>query len=286
MSNNKKEVHENLANWDDRADIHANGGYGDLNMFAADPHALTATVKRDLAVLQPFLPSGSVAGERLLHLQCHIGNDTLSWWRLGAQSVHGLDFSPKSLDYARKLAAKARADINYVKGDARYAAAALPDKLGQFDVIVTSAGTITWLPDLKDWAQSIADLLAPNGVFMIRDNHPLLFALDNEGFEIKQNYFSGTQSFYEDDGSYVVSTKANNNAKVKHTRNYNWAHDFHEIVSVLRAAGLTIEELGEHQVTDWQALPMLTYDESKDEWKMPASYPQIPLTFSVVARKS
>ena len=285
MDNNKA-IKKNLENWNDRADIHANGGYGDLNEFAKNPQEITGTVQRDLAVLKPFLPNNSVAGQRLLHLQCHIGNDTVSWWRLGAKSVCGLDFSPNSLRYARKLAAKAGADITYVEGDARYAAAAMPDQIGKFDVIVTSAGTITWLPDLKDWAKSIADLLCPNGVFMIRDNHPLLFALDNEGLSIKQNYFSKTESFYTDDSSYAVNDTADGTAKIKHDRNYNWAHDFQEIVSVLRDAGLTIEAIGEHQETDWQALPMLTYNEQKDEWTMPKEYPQIPLTFSVVVRKN
>lgn len=279
-------VDENLENWNDRAQLHAQGGYGDLAKFASEPRALTGTVRRDLEVLEPFLPKHSVAGQRLLHLQCHIGTDTLSWYRLGAQDVYGLDFSPQSLVYAQKLAEQSGAKITYVQGDARYAAQALPDKHGQFDVIVTSAGTITWLPDLTDWAHSIAELMAPGGIFMIRDNHPLLFALDNEGLEIKQDYFSGTEIFYETDGSYVVNDTQGPATKIKHTKNHNWAHDFQEIISVLREAGLTVEALGEHPETDWQALPMLTYNEQKDEWVLPAGYPQVPLTFSVVAKKN
>lgn len=47
---------------------------------------------------------GGVAGRRLVHLQCHIGTDTLSWAKLGAQ-VTGVDFSPAALAAARRLAA-------------------------------------------------------------------------------------------------------------------------------------------------------------------------------------
>ncbi|WP_407124299.1 class I SAM-dependent methyltransferase [Weissella paramesenteroides] len=282
---NTQAVNENLENWDDRANIHAHGAYGDLNKFANNSQAITGTVRRDLDVLKPFLPERSVAGQRLLHLQCHIGNDTLSWQRLGAKEVYGLDFSPKSLEYANDLANLAGAKITYVQGDARYASKALSNKHGQFDVVVTSAGTITWLPDLSDWAQSIADLLAPEGIFMIRDNHPMLFVLDNDGLEVKQNYFSGTEVSYESDNSYVVNDADNQQHIIEHTKNHNWAHDFQEIISVLRAAGLTIEAVGEYAKTDWQALPMLTYNEVNDEWIMPEGYPQLPLTFSVVARK-
>lgn len=275
------DIQDNLSNWDDRANIHAGGGYGDIAGYINNSNGVTGTVKRDLEVLLPHLPANSVKGQRLLHLQSHIGTDTLSWWRLGAVHVHGIDFSPNSLHYARDIAKQAGADITYVQSDARYAAKALANEAQGFDVIVTSAGTITWLPDLQDWANSIAALLAPGGIFMIRDNHPLLFALDNDGLTITQNYFSGAEISYDSDGSYTAGSKG----LIQHTRNHNWAHDFQEITSVLLKAGLTIEALGEQRITDWQALPMLTFNQEKDGWQMPADLPQIPLTFSLVARK-
>lgn len=70
--------------------MHANGGYGDLDAFADDPSALSPVTLRDLEVLNPHLPKHSIKELRLLHLQCHIGFDTLSWWRLGTQDVYGL----------------------------------------------------------------------------------------------------------------------------------------------------------------------------------------------------
>lgn len=279
--NDMSDVADNLNNWNDRADVHANGGYGDLTQFAKDKNAITTTVKRDLDVLRPFLTHNSVENKRLLHLQCHIGDDTLSWARLGAKDVYGLDFSPAALKYARKLSQEANTSITYVEGDARYAAKAMPEKLGQFDIIVTSAGTITWLPELKSWAKSIAQLLAPGGIFTIRDNHPLLFALDNSGLEIKLGYFSGTEITYQSDASYTP----NSNGKIKHQTNHNWAHDFAEIINSLIAAGLTIKNVGEHKISDWKSLPSLIYDKNQEGWVLPADSPQIPLTFSVVAQK-
>lgn len=48
---------------------------------------------------------GDVAGRSLLHLQSHVGIDTLSWARLGAHAT-GVDFSHEGVTLARSLAAE------------------------------------------------------------------------------------------------------------------------------------------------------------------------------------
>ncbi|WP_297317396.1 class I SAM-dependent methyltransferase [uncultured Bifidobacterium sp.] len=125
------DVRDNLLNWNDRAVVHANGAYGDRDAFADDPSASSPVVLRDLAVLEPHLPESGITGLRLQHLQCHIGEDTLTWWRLGAGKVYGLDFSPTALEYARNPSERAGASITYVQGGARFAAQAMPDQAGR-----------------------------------------------------------------------------------------------------------------------------------------------------------
>ena len=71
---------------------------------------------------------------------------------------------------------------------------------------------------------------------------------------------------------------------IPHTRNHNWAHDFHDITHALIQSGLSIESLGEHDIAEWKSLPMLIPDEKEGGWRMPEGYPSIPLTFSIVAR--
>lgn len=271
---------DNRASWDDRADVHAASGFYAIDELLADPGAVTDVVRRDLAVLGPHLGAGeglkegSVAGRSLLHLQSHIGDDTLSWWRLGAVDVHGLDFSPRSLEHARDLARRAGAPITFVEGDARHACDVI-DRA--FDVVVTSAGTIIWLPDLNSWARSIARLLRPGGVFMIRDDHPILDAMDFEPWSITADYLSGGgQNDYQSDQSYT------GDAMPSHA-NHEWHHDLHEVVSVLLDAGLRIEALGEHPYMDWKPFdPMVRTERG---WRLPDGSPRIPLTFSVVARR-
>ena len=98
----------NRANWDDRAPPHAaSPGYAVARLLA-DPAALSGVV----AFGRPLL--GEIAGLDGVHLQCHIGTDTLSLHRLGARMT-GLDFSPAALSQARSLAAAAGADIPFVE---------------------------------------------------------------------------------------------------------------------------------------------------------------------------
>ena len=95
---------------------------------------------------------------------------------------------------------------------------------------------------------------------MIRDNHPLLFALDNEGMSMVQDYFGGTETTYKTDQTYTSATGSledGTKPQITHTTNHNWAHDFQEISSALLEAGLAIEAIGECNVDDWQSLQCL-----------------------------
>lgn len=277
---NEAKVRDNLANWNDRATLHAASAFYDVDGLVSDAQALTGVARRDLEVLAPHLPGGGVEGRSLLHLQCHIGTDTLSWWRMGAHPVWGLDFSPTSLAQARGIAARAGADITYVEGDARHAAEVI-DRT--FDVVVTSIGTICWLPELGEWARSIAALLAPGGVFLIRDDHPILDLLGYESTDrVLGDYSSdGVSDDYEDEASYT----GEEGARVAHTQCHNWRHDFAEIVGSLLDAGLAIEALGEHPVSEWRCLPGVV-ELGDGLFGLPEGAHRFPLTFSLVARRA
>jgi hypothetical protein len=96
----------NRRNWDERAPAHAASAEYRVARFAADPQYLSDVVQFDLPRL------GSVDGLRGIHLQCHIGTDTVSLARLGAR-MSGLDFSPVSIAEARRLAATIGADVSF-----------------------------------------------------------------------------------------------------------------------------------------------------------------------------
>ncbi|QVQ51510.1 class I SAM-dependent methyltransferase [Spiractinospora alimapuensis] len=267
---------DNRVNWDQRADVHARSAMYDVDGFIAEPGRISSVVRNDLAVLAPHLPGGTVAGLSLLHLQCHIGTDTLSWARLGAVDVHGLDLSPNSLAHARRITEAAGLDATWVEGDARKAADAVDRR---FQVVVTSVGAIVWLPELASWARSIRDLLEPGGVFMVRDDHPLLGALDYEPWKVTQDYLSGGGvNVYDAEGTYTDGPTDG----ITQTVNHEWRHDLAEIAGSLLAAGLRVESLGEHPFMDWR--PFSEMEPCAEGWRLPPGCPRIPLTFSLVAR--
>ncbi|WP_278264067.1 class I SAM-dependent methyltransferase [Nocardia sp. AG03] len=267
----------NRANWDDRAEVHARSRMYDVDAFLGDPRAISSVVRNDLAVLTPHLPAGGIAGRSLLHLQCHIGTDTVSWARLGAVEVHGLDLSPNSLRHAARIAAADGRDIGWVEGDARFASSVIER---HFDVVVTSAGTIVWLPELTMWARSIHDLLAPGGVFLVRDDHPILGALDFTPWEVTDDYLAGGGvRTYSDSGTYTEDSSGT----ITHTTNHEWRHDLGEVVGALVGAGLAIEALAELPYMDWRPFDELV--PCPQGWTLPEGKPRIPLNFAVVARR-
>lgn len=274
----EKKLEDNRANWNDRANVHINSEFYEVDKLVADRAYISPVAQRDFEALKPHIPGESLAGLSVLHLQCHIGTDTVGWVRMGAREVWGLDFSPAALAHARSIAARTGESVTYIQGDARHAA----DAIGRtFDVIVTGTGAITWLPDLHRWAQSISQLLEDGGVFLLRDDHPLLDALGYESLTVTEDYLSGTGSIdYESDESYTE----NSAGLIEHTANHNWRHDFREILGSLLGADLRIEAFDESPYAEWRALPFL--EKTERGWTMPKGMPAIPLSFSVVARKA
>ena len=142
----------NRANWDDRVPAHLTSEYYSVQRFLAEPDFISDVVRFDLPRL------GDVAGLRGAHLQCHIGTDTISLARLGA-SMTGLDFSWKAVEAARKLASETTADAAFVQSDVYLAAEVL--EAGEFDLVYTGVGSLSWLPDIRRWGGVVADLLRP-----------------------------------------------------------------------------------------------------------------------------
>jgi SAM-dependent methyltransferase len=249
----------------------------DVEGLLADPIAISWVVENDLSVLAPFVPDAGVRGCSLLHLQCHIGTDTVSWARLGAVDVHGLDLSPNSLRHAAGIAEADGREVTWIEGDVRFASTLIHRR---FDIIVTSTGTIVWLPELVSWARSIRDLLEPGALFLIRDHHPILGAMGFQPWDITDDYLGGGSSRrYEDSGTYTE----NSAGLVAHTLNHQWQHDLSEIVTALLSAGLHIEAFAELPYMDWPLFPGLV--PCPQGWTLPPGSPRIPLNFAIVARR-
>jgi SAM-dependent methyltransferase len=261
----------NRANWDDRAQAHAASADYDVPAFARDKTHLSDVVRFDLPLL------GDIAGSRGVHLQCHIGTDTLSLARLGA-TMTGVDFSPKSLEQARRLAEQAGPPVDYVESDV-YGA---PDALGgaEFDLVYTGIGALCWLPDIRRWAQTVAELLRPGGRLFIREGHPALWALDYDRTDdllaLEFPYFELEEpQIWDEPGTYVET-----DAAFTHNVTHEWNHGLGEIFTALTSAGTAVTGFVEHQSVPWEALGggRMTklsngeYQVADRPWRLPHSY--------------
>ncbi len=254
--------------WDERVPIHVAGEFYDVEGFLAGRSPLRAFEIAEL---------GSVADCTLVHAQCHFGLDTLSWARLGA-AVTGLDFSAPAVAAATEIAARAGLQAEFVQANVYDAVDALRGR--RFDIVYTGLGAILWLPDIKRWARTMAELVAPDGRFYLAEFHPFTEVFAEQSLAVTDSYFNRRPRVFNEAGTY-----ADLEAPTVHNESVEWQHTLGDVVSALIAAGLRIEFLHEHDYTLFPRWPFL---ERRDDgsYRLPQEMPALPLMYSVLARPS
>jgi SAM-dependent methyltransferase len=249
----------NRANWDQRAPAHAMSPGYNVQRFIDDPAFIGEVVRFD----RPLL--GDLSGLTGVHLQCHIGTDTIGLSRLGARMT-GLDFSSAAIEQARTLVAKSGDDVTFVESDVYDAASALGGE--QFDLVFTGIGALCWLPSISRWAATVAALLKPGGRLFIREGHPMLWSLADARPDgllvVDYPYFERDEpSVWEDGGTYVETD-------VVFTANttHEWNHALGEIVTALISQGLQVIGLVEHDSVPWEALVGQMTNDDRGEWRL------------------
>lgn len=269
-------INVNRVYWDERAPVHAASiSYG-IEDFIADPDHLSGVVEFD----RPLL--GDIAGQRGVHLQCHIGTDTVSLARLGARMT-GLDFSPAALEQARTLAARTSADVDFVEADVLDAASVLPT--GHFDLVYTGVGALCWVPHIDRWAQVVASLLGPGGRLFVREGHPVLWALaddDPTRLELRYPYFETAQPLvFDEPGTYAVTEE-----ELHHTVSHSWNHGLGEILTAVMEAGLTVTGFVEHRSVPWNPMAEGAFAEDEHgEWHLLDRPERLPASYTLQAVK-
>ena len=262
----------NRRNWDERAAIHARDAAGDymLDRFRAGEDALHAIEAAEL---------GDISGKRVLHLQCHIGRDTLCLARRGA-AVTGLDFSGAALDLARRLAAETGLQAEFVEGTVDQAPELAP---GPFDLVFTTWGTICWLPDVRKWAKIVASVLRPGGELYLADAHPGFSVLEEVDGKLAPTYDFQTPADrplqFENQTTYTADPDI-----LSHRSTREWIHSLSAVLGGLIDAGLAITMFREHEVLPWRALPSLIPAPQR-MWRLPDGAPRMPLSYSLRAKK-
>jgi SAM-dependent methyltransferase len=213
----------NFSFWEQRAAAHASSPSYQFDRLIADPAALSEVVAFDFPRL------GRLDGLDVVHLQCHIGSDTISLSRLGARSITGLDWSPASLAQAESLSAACGIEATWVRSKVYDA----PTTLGaKYDLVYTGIGALNWLPSVRRWAEVVAAVLRPGGRLFIREGHPALYTVgdDDDGSlaSIYPYFEDDGITFPGDDGSYV-STEVRFTANKTH----EWNHGLAETIQAV-----------------------------------------------------
>ncbi len=266
----------NRANWDERVPAHVASPDYAVARFAADPGYLSGVVAFDKARL------GDLSGVRGVHLQCHIGTDTVSLCRLGAH-MSGVDFSAPAIAAARRLAEVTGADADFVESDVHDALEVLAP--ASFDLVYTGIGALCWLPSAQRWARVVAGLLRPGGRLFLREGHPMLWALDDERGDdlvVRYPYFEHPDPVvYDSTGTYVQT-----DVEFRATRVAVWNHGLGEVLGALVDHGLQITGLTEHDSVPWNSLPGQMERLDSGEWRLIEHPERLAHSYTLEARKT
>lgn len=263
IANNYIEI--NRQSWNNRTETHLKSEFYNLDGFLKGETSLNS-IELDLL--------GDVKGKSILHLQCHFGQDSISLSRLGAK-VTGVDLSDKAIESARKIALELDADTEFICCDLYD----LENHLDQqFDIVFTSYGTITWLPDLNRWGQLIEKFLKPNGRFVFVEFHPVVWMFDDHFDKIGYSYFNTAPIVETENGIY-----ADKNAAI--TQSYvSWNHSMSEVLSGLLSNSLTLEAMREFDYSPYNCFNETVEFEPK-KYRIKHLENKIPMVYSIVAKK-
>jgi SAM-dependent methyltransferase len=262
----------NRAWWDGAAAIHGNDPIYDADALIGGADWLGEEEQAALAA-----SVGSVDGLDVIHVQCHIGFDTISLARRGARVV-GLDFSPAALAKAKELARRAGVQATWVQADA----ARIPADLhGRFDLAYATVGAICWIEDISAWMHSVAATLRPGGRVVLVEIHPLLtMVADREPFSLDFPYaFDGPHRF-DEPGTY-----ADPSADLASSETVNFAHSLGETVTAAIQAGLRIDSVIEHLETSNSPRPPVVPREADGRYRLRLDGQPLPILFTLLATK-
>ncbi len=248
--------------WDRRTSVHLKSEFYDNENFVKHQNSL-------MPIELASLPS--LKGKRVLHLQCHFGQDSISLSRLGAEVV-GVDLSPAGIEAAVELNQRCGTDVKFVCCNVYDIAS---QDLGNFDLVFTSYGTICWLPDLVEWARLIKLHLKAGGMFHIVDFHPILYMIEWQDKEWKYPYFSHDIPYEDlDETSYTE-----NKEKIA-LPSYFWQHPTSEVITSLLGEGMQLTKFAEYDWAPYNCFPLM---EKLGEKRYQYVYPHqpVPHTFEI-----
>ncbi|WP_066217873.1 class I SAM-dependent methyltransferase [Formosa haliotis] len=255
----------NKAAWNAKTEVHLESAFYDLKGFMAGTSSLNPI---ELELL------GDIRGKKILHLQCHFGQDTLTLARMGAE-VTGVDLSDVAISKARTLAETLELEAQFICCDVYD----LPNHLNDcFDIVFTSYGTIGWLPDLDPWAQLISTYLKPKGEFIFVEFHPVVWMFNDAFNDITYSYFNNEAIVEMETGSY-----ADTSANITH-ESVTWNHSLAEVFTSLLQQNLNLESFQEFDYSPYNCFNNTVQMDTK-RFQIAGLESKIPMVYALKALK-
>lgn len=263
--NNLDYLEINKKTWNEKTDVHVNSEFYANEDFLKGKSSLNDI---ELKLL------GDIKGKSILHLQCHFGQDTISFARMGAKAT-GVDLSDKAIAKAKEFNNQLNLDVKFICCDIYD----LPNHLNeQFDIVFTSYGTIGWLPDLDKWANVVSRFLKSGGKFVFAEFHPIVWMFDNDFKEVFYSYFNVEPIIEEETGTY-----ANKNASLE-TKTITWNHPTSEVLNAIIKSELEINSFNEYDYSPYNCFNQ-TEEFETGKFRIKHLQNKIPMVFSLTATK-
>jgi SAM-dependent methyltransferase len=264
--NSDKYLEINKKAWNARVESHVNSSFYDVPNFIAGKCSLNS-IELDLL--------GDITGKRVLHLQCHFGQDSISLSRRGA-IVTGVDFSDQSIAYAKELAVKTDQQVTFICSDIYSLDTHLNE---QFDCVFISYGTIGWLPDLERWGEVISRFLRPDGQLVFVEFHPVVWMFDDDFNSVAYSYFNVEPIVEEIEGTYADRSAKETFASI------TWNHSLQEVMTSLIQNGLRIDKFQEFDYSPYNCFRH-TEEIEPGKYRIEHLQSHIPMVYAISATKS
>ena len=256
----------NKQTWNNKTAVHIDSDFYDNDNFIKGKSTLNS-IELDLL--------GDVNGKKILHLQCHFGQDSLSLARLGAK-VTGVDLSDRAIDKAQELNIQLQLDAQFICCDIYD----LPNHLNDtFDIVFTSYGTIGWLPDLNKWSAVVSQFLKPEGKFVMAEFHPVVWMFDTNFKEVFYSYFNIKPIIENETGTY-----ADQYSEIE-SQTITWNHPTSEVLNALIYAGLEINAFNEFDYSPYNCFNE-TEEFETGKFRIKHLGSKIPMVFAILATKN
>lgn len=260
---NYLEINRNL--WNAKVGSHLKSDFYFVDEFTKGRTSLNS-IELDLLA--------QIKDKKILHLQCHFGQDSISLSRLGAK-VTGVDLSDKAIEAAKNLAIKCGTDTEFIVSDVYD----LPNVLAEkFDIVYTTYGTIGWLPDVKKWAKVISNFLKPGGKLIFVEFHPFIWMFNDEFTKIEYDYFVGEPIVETSEGTY-----ADQSAKIS-LQEVGWNHEMSDVIQSLIDENLEIKNIQEYNYSPYSCFKNMEEFE-KGKYRIPQFGAKVPYVYSLVVQK-